>query len=98
MMGYTKFNHYGSFLKIFVFVFVTAILSCAKPNITMSNIEDLLRGGQGNKCGKPNSPSMKGTCRDSKFGSEERKFYRLDKGLRFFFQVRTIHVESRNFS
>ena len=66
-----------NFLEIFCFV--TAMSSCAKPNITMSNIEELIRAGQGNKCGKPNSPSMMGTCRDSKCGSEERKFTGLIK-------------------
>ena len=74
--------------------------SCAKPNITMNNIEELIRAGQGNKCGKPNSPSMMGTCRDSKCGSEERKFYRLDKVKTqdFSFKLELIHVESSNFS
>ena len=74
--------------------------SFANPNITMSNIEELIRAGQGNKWGKPNSPSMMGTCRDSKCASEEGKFYRLDKvkTLDFSFKLELIHVESSNFS
>ena len=74
--------------------------SFAKPNITMNNIEELIRAGQGNKCGKPNSPSMMGTCRDSKCASEEGKFYRLDKvkTLDFSLKLELIHVESSNFS
>ena len=97
-MGYTNPAIYSKFFEIF-FCFVTAMSCCAKPNITMSNIEELLRAGQGNKCGK-HSPSMMGTCRDSKCASEEGKFYRLDKvkTLDFSFKLELIHVESSNLS
>ena len=98
-MGYTNPTIYSNFFFEFFFCFVTAMSCCAKPNITMSNIEELLRAGQGNKCGK-HSPSMMGTCRDSKCASEEGKFYRLDKvkTLDFSFKLELIYVESSNFS